>query len=128
MDLLDILAGKAGKVLTASYYGKTLPRDKNEGRIAFEYEYIDGNSWYYQKLLGGLDASTAASAAIKTNAPIEFAVGDHLVLQDGRLFVVVLAQKDYNAASRQAFRYLSQVAGVETVLRLIEKQNPWGWS
>ena len=127
MDYLDILNGKYYQTYDGSYY-KRLPRagEQTEAPIAFSYEHIDPTEWRYKQLLQGLNETAAATASIKTRENHDYQVGKWVVLQDGKLYTILSCSLDMNAASREAARLLQIPIGAEYILRLAERENPWG--
>lgn len=125
MDVLSILIPHPEQVCTGTYYEK-LPNNPADNGISFDYENIDMTEWHYQQLFANVPVKNATSAAIKTKEPMEWKVGSYIATQDGRFYSIIAVQQDYKKASDQAFRFLSLVPGVEYVIRLTQKENPWG--
>lgn len=48
------------------------------------------------------------------------------MLQSGEMYVIEDIVKDYNTAPQQVFRFGNCSAGIEYVLRLVKRDNPWG--
>lgn len=124
-DLLDIFAGKFNNTFTGSYYEK-MPDSPDITGVAFDYEHIDPNEWHYQRMFSNVTANQAASTAIKTNDNLNFKAGAFMALQNGKFYEIVSVQEDYQSAEKEVFRYLAIAPGVDFVIRLIEKDNPWG--
>lgn len=116
MDLIDILTGKADSTCTGKYFEGKL----GENGVTFEYEYLDPRSKSYRMLFGNLAGSQAWSATIKTNARIDFKVGAHIKLQDGKMYEINGVDTDMQSAEKQAYRYFAFPAGVYKVIRLSE--------
>lgn len=116
MDLIDILTGKADSTCTGKYFEGKL----GENGVTFEYEYLDPRSKSYRMLFGNLAGSQAWSATIKTNARIDFKVGAHVKLQDGKIYEINSVDTDMQSAEKQAYRYFAFPAGVYKVIRLNE--------
>ena len=116
MDLIDILTGKADSTCTGKYFEGKL----GENGVTFEYEYLDPRSKSYRMLFGNLAGSQAWSATIKTNARIDFKVGAHVKLQDGKTYEINGVDTDMQSAEKQAYRYFAFPAGVYKVIRLSE--------
>ena len=125
MDLLDILTPHSREVCRGTYY-KTKPKGTSDAGAPFSYEYVDPTSWHYQQLFQNVKVAEATTAAIKTKSAVDWKVGGYVKTQDGRFYLIVSVQQDYNAAPRQAFRIFGQVVGTDYVIRLTEKSEPWG--
>lgn len=125
MDVLSILIPHSEQVCTGTYYEK-LPNSPADNGVSFDYENIDMTEWHYQQLFANVPVKNATSAAIKTKEPKEWKVGSYIATQDGRFYSIIAVQQDFKKASDQAFRFLSLVPGVEYVIRLTQKENPWG--
>ena len=125
MDLLDLTTPHAREVCKGTYY-KTIPKDATVTGEPFGYEYVNPTAWHYQQLFSNVKVSDATAAAIKSKTPLAWRVGAYVRTQDGRFYMIISVQQDYNAAPRQAFRIFGKPAGVEYVVRLSEKAEPWG--
>lgn len=122
LDLMDILTGKAEKVCTGKYY-ENEPEESEA--ISFAYEYMDFNSRTYKMLINRLYAGQACDASIKTNANINFKIDSFIRLQDGNIYTIISVDKDMQSASKQAYRYFIQPAGIEKIIRLTQVENPF---
>jgi hypothetical protein len=125
MDLLDLTTPHAREVCKGTYY-ETIPKDATVTGQPFGYEYVDPTSWHYSQLFANVKLSDAATAAIKSKTPLSWKVGAYVRTQDGRFYSILSVQQDFNAAPRQALRIFGKPAGVEYVVRLSEKSEPWG--
>ena len=121
MDLIDILTGKADSTCTGKYFEGKL----GENGVTFEYEYLDPRLKSYRMLFGNLAGSQAWSATIKTNARIDFKVGAHVKLQDGKTYEINSVDTDMQSAEKQAYRYFAFPAGVYKVIRLSQAKEPF---
>jgi hypothetical protein len=124
-DILDVLIPHRDEVFSGTYYAQ-LPNTPSATSATFDYNTVDPTEWHYQALFSQVMVAQSTSAAIKTKADLKWRVGGYIVTQDGRFYEIISVQQDYAAASKQAFRYLSVVSGVDFVIRLSEKENPWG--
>jgi hypothetical protein len=124
-DILDVLIPHPAEVFTGTYYA-TMPNSPRESGVSFDYSTVDPTSWHYQALFSQVVVMQSTSAAIKTCDDLGFAVGGYIATQDGRFYEIISVQQDYSSAQQQAFRMMSVVAGVDFVIRLSEKSNPWG--
>lgn len=122
---MDIMTPHPKQMCRGIYYA-TYPRTPNVAGQNFEYEYVDVTSWRYRTILTNVTANEATSAAIKTKIDFKWSVGGFIRTQDGRFYTIISVAQDYNAAPKQAFRMFGNPAGVEFVLRLAEKEEPWG--
>lgn len=125
IDLLDIFAGKYFKIFSGTYYEK-YPTSPEDVGVPFDYEIVDPTEWHYQKLLQNVVVKDGATATIKSNDPLPFLANSFVVLQDGRMYLILETVQDSQSASREAFRFLADVAGVDYVLRLQEYSNARG--
>ncbi len=124
-DILDVLIPHQDEVFTGTYY-EQMPNSPSVNGVPFDYNTVDPTSWHYQALFSQVIVAQSTSAAIKTKEDLKWRVGGYIATQDGRFYELIAAQQDYAAAPRQAFRMLRDAAGTEFVLRLSEKENPWG--
>ena len=125
MDLLNVLMPREREVCTGTYYER-MPTHPSEAGVSFDYEPIDTTEWHYQQLFANVPVKDATSAAFKTLAAMNWKVGSYVATQDGHFYSIIAVQKDYKSASDQAFRHLALVPGVHFVVRMTEKENPWG--
>ena len=125
MDVLSILIPHGDQVCTGTYYER-MPNTPSDNGISFDYENVDTTEWHYQQLFANVPVKNATSAAIKTVEPLDWKAGSYIATQDGRFYSILAVQQDYKSASEQAFRHLSLVPGVHFVIRMTEKENPWG--
>lgn len=126
MDVLDMLIPHQNEVCTGTYYTR-LPNTPDDNGIPFSYENVDTTEWHYQQLFANVPVKDATSAAVKTREDYKWRVGGYIATQDGRFYTIIAVQQDYKSvASEQAFRTLSTVPGVDFVIRMTEKENPWG--
>ena len=63
-------------------------------------------------LFGNLAGSQAWSATIKTNARIDFKVGAHVKLQDGKMYEINSVDTDMKADENRAFMDISDNSGI----------------
>ena len=125
MDMLSLLQPHQEQVFTGTYY-EQLPSTPSVVSVTFDYNTVDPTSWHYQALFSQVVVSQSTSAAIKTKERIKWRVGGYIATQDGRFYEIIAVQEDFSSAPRQAFRLFSDAAGTEYVIRLSEKDNPWG--
>ncbi len=123
-DLLSLLQGKGDKTLTGSYYAD-IPLKHTSVSQPFDYEILEPSSRAYQMLIGNIEGHSNI-IAIKTNDPYNYQPKEHIVLQDGKLYVIESIREDISKASKEAFRNFKEIVGVEYILRLIEVENPYG--
>lgn len=124
-DVLDLLKPHANEVFTGKYYKSTTPLPSLVPEV-FDYEIVDVNERHYQTLFSQVVTKDAMTCAIMTCDDCGWSVGTYVKAQDGKFYSIIAVQTDYNAAPKQAFRMLSDVAGVEYVLRLSEQKEPRG--
>ncbi len=125
LDILDLLNARENQVFSGTYYDG-MPKTAQDSGITFDYEYVDPTAWHYQSLFSQVIVKDSTSSAIKTKMDLHYKVGAYIATQDGRFYEIIAVQQDYQSASKNAFRNLAQVAGVEFVIRMSEKSNPWG--
>lgn len=124
-DVLDLLKPHADEVFTGKFYKSVTPSVELVPEI-FDYEIVDVAERHYQNLFSQVITTEAMTCAIRTCDDCGWAVGTFVRTQDGRFYTVIAVQTDVNAAPKQAFRMLSNVAGVEYVIRLSEQKEPRG--
>lgn len=136
MDFLDIMEGKYAKTHTGRYFERlpdtvTYPAtiediyNLSEGQD-FDYEVVDPTAWRYKTLISNLEDTQAADATIKTCEALVWKVKKHVVLDTGRLMLIISVTEDVSAVEREAARLMPVPIGTEYILRLIEVENPWG--
>lgn len=127
MDLLDILNPAKSKFPFKGSYRQSLgenEEDLKKGNEHFIYKYENPQSAAYRIIFSDSQGS-ARSTAIRTNTRIKFEVGKFVILQDGTTYAITEIMKDFNSAPQQVFRITNSSPGIEYVLRLEEKENPW---
>ncbi len=125
MDVLDILIPHPTEVCTGTYYDR-MPSAPGDNGVSFDYEPVDVTEWHYQQLFANVPVKDATSAAFKTCEDLSWRVGGYVATQDGHFYSIIAVQQDFKSASSPAFRFLSAVPGVHFVVRMTEKENPWG--
>lgn len=124
-DLLTILQGRASHTETGTYYPE-YPSDPSVAGVPFDYEHINPQDKRYQMLFANVSNNNAIITAIKTKDPLEWNIDTGFIaLQDGTFYSIESVSKDYQSASKEALRYLADVAGVDYVLRLVSQANPF---
>lgn len=121
-DLMDILCGRAEKVCIGKLY-KGEPIEANA--ISFDYEYLDPTSRTYRMIYGNLYAGQSCDATIKTKVNLNFKIDSYVKLQDGNIYTIISVDKDMQSASKQAYRYFKEPAGLEKTIRLSQVENPF---
>jgi hypothetical protein len=76
--------------------------------------------------MSNLVVTGQATATIKTSTPILYRDNAFVVLQDGRMYIILSVVQDTHSANREAYRVLTDVAGIDYVMRLQEVDNPRG--
>lgn len=134
MDFIDIIEGRYYKTHTGRYY-PVLPKlftgtlsdlYNSDTGIDFDYEPVDPTAWRYRNIINNLSDKQSADATIKTCEADEWKVGAHVLLDNGRLCMILSVSEDVQAASREAARLMPIPPGTEWVIRLVEVDNPWG--
>jgi hypothetical protein len=127
MDFLDISEGRFNQTYTGKYY-KNLPYlvENPEPAALFDYEYIDLDTKSYRHIISNLTETDTADAAIKTRERLNFKVGSHISLEDGRLCAILQVSADRSNSNREAAYMLPLPYGAEYIIRLIEIDNPRG--
>lgn len=123
-DLLSLFQGRGDKTLTGSYYDKT-PLTPANASEAFDYEYIDGNSYEYKMIIGNLRADSNV-AVISTKDACKWKRNSHVVLQDGNLYVIKSIRPDLKNISKLSYRLHNVAYDVDYIVSLIEVDNPYG--
>lgn len=127
MDFIDIQEGRFNQTYTGKYYA-LLPYLVEQAPAAalFDYEYVDTDSRSYRQILQNVTTTEAADVTIKTREQLSFKPGQHISLEDGRLFAIISVSVDRSSASKEAARLSPLPVGSEIILRLVEVDNPRG--
>ena len=134
MNMLDILAGRAGKTFFGGkYYAEmpdpSIPGDEGfttgNGPQLFDYEYVDKSSRRYTKIFGNTVSTDATVTAISTRSPIDFAPNAYVALRDGNLYLIEEVGTD-NSERKEAAMYLITPVAREKVLRITKVADVWG--
>lgn len=124
IDVRAMILGKKDKTSKGKYYkkvGKT-----GEGGISIDYAYADMRQKAFRMLFDNIENSESRTVAISTPAIHPFKVGEYILLSDGSLYqIIAIAEDTSKVKSKQAFRHMANVAGVDAVIRLVEVDNPW---
>lgn len=123
-DFLDVCTPKTRFTATGKYY-TDFPYDPKVAAQTFHYEYESTYSNVYRRLFGNIQ-DDGGEVAIRTDDRLCFKTDGIVVTQDGLMFKIAQAEKDFGAASKQAFRLLGMPVSVEYVLKLKKIENPWG--
>ena len=127
MDIRDLLEPTKSKfTFTGSYYGEEFEQGKHPVRKAIRYKFENPHSTTYRTLFSTVQSFDSTTTAIRTNTNVGFKVGGYIVLLSGEMHVIEDIVKDYNTAPQQVFRLGNCSAGIEYVLRLVKRDNPWG--
>lgn len=138
MDYLDLMLGKYYQTMTGKYFedipiGHTLrtedgAADSRSVGIPFDYETVNPAEWHYKNLLSNLVEKEAATLTVKTREAIGFRVGSYVLTMDGRLCEITSVTEDVRGAGIEAMRLMPLPLGTEYILRLTERENPFGIS
>ena len=125
MDILDIITGRGGMTYTGRYY-KELPAVEEAAKKPqlFDYEYVDVSEVRYQKLLANIITNDSATETVKTTSAIRFEPNTHVVLQDGKMYLITSVTVD-KSKSKQAGAFAISPVGAEKVVRLFEVEDVW---
>ena len=127
MDLLDMLNPARSKFpFEGNYYGVTVENEERPVGETLFYKFENPHSTTYRTLFSTVQSFDSTTTAIRTNTNVGFKVGGYIVLQSGEEYVIEDIVKDYNTAPQQVFRLGNCSAGIEYVLRLVKRDNPWG--
>ena len=126
MNILDLITPRGDYTATGKYYNK-MPSFNDHGAegIRFKYAYLDPKSKQYQRVFSQVVSTEGNTLTIKTNQRIPFKVGGFITTQEGELYVIESINKDYQSVNKQAYFIASNPAGLVSVLRLIQVDNPW---
>ena len=119
IDKLTIYQGRYNNTLLGNYYPT-----KNETAIPFDYEIIDPREKQYTTN-SNITFNDYNNTIVKTNDPLEWKVGAYVVLQSGEMYQITAVREDLGNVSKQAYRSLRYVLGVDYVLTLIQVDNPY---
>lgn len=123
-DMLSALHPRGGVTFSGSYYPRrpNAPDDEHE---TFEYEMVDPTEKSFRTIVGNIINSEGVTAVIRVSDDIDFAIGGYVYLQDGKLYTINSAMKDYSTAPKEVFRYFRTSPQVSWVLRAMQVQAPW---
>lgn len=135
MDYLDIMQGRYFSTLTGKYYeelpvGGLVEKGKNPNTravgVPMDYETVDPTEWRYRNLITNLVEKEAATLTIKTREALGYKVGSFIITMDGRLCEITSVIQDVRSAQKEALRIFPAPFGTEYIIRLTERDNPWG--
>ena len=86
---------------------------------------VDPTEKSFRTIAGNIINSEGVTAVIRVSDDIDFAIGGYVHLQDGKLYTINSAMKDYSTAPKEAFRYFRTSPQVSWVLRVMQVQAPW---
>ncbi len=123
-DMLSALHPRGGVTFSGSYYPRrpNAPDDEHE---TFEYEMVDPTEKSFRTIAGNIINSEGVTVVIRVSDDIDFAIGGYVYLQDGKLYTINSAMKDYSTAPKEVFRYFRTSPQVSWVLRAMQVQAPW---
>jgi hypothetical protein len=125
IDLLTIFDGRYFQTETGTYY-EQYPDSLDVEGVPFDYEHIDPQDKRYQMIFANVSNNNGIITAIKTKDPLNWDIDKgYIALQDGTFYSIESVSKDYNSASKEAFRLLADVTGVEYIIRLVSQANPF---
>lgn len=123
-DMLSALHPRGGVTFSGSYYPRR-PNAPDDDHETFEYEMVDPTEKSFRTIAGNIINSEGVTAVIRVSDDIDFAIGGYVYLQDGKLYTINSAMKDYSTAPKEVFRYFRTSPQVSWVLRAMQVQAPW---
>lgn len=124
IDLLTIFDGKYEQTFVGTHYPK-MPSEEVNG-VKFDYEYLDPKEKHYQMVFGNVSGHEAYTTAIKTKDAQGWKINSFVALQDGTFYTIISVSKDNQSGNKQQARFLANLTGVDYIVRLQEKDNPFG--
>lgn len=126
VDALDILNPREKFSAEGTYWDSRPDSVAQSGSKKFNYEFVSPYSKSYRVAFGNMQNFEAGETAIRTNDDVGYKNGGFVMLQDGKLYTIIQITTDYQAASKQALRFLGVPLGTEFILRMVNVPNPWG--
>lgn len=124
MDVLsEFLSIKDKKYLTGTYYARR-PITASDSGESFEYEAINTHSQEYRTILNSILADNVVMG-IKTVASLPFKIKGYVATQDGEFWQITAIQKAIQSAETEEALRIFREAETETVLSLIQVDNPF---
>ena len=125
MDYLDLLAVSDEEVLSGTYYNRR-PKTAEDSGIEFKYDIVDEKNESYSKILDAIE-TVKSIQTIKTNDDCGFKVKGYIVTQTGEMWQITsIVKRLIKPENKQALRVIKTTIDTESILRLIEVDNPWG--
>ena len=124
-DALDILNPKERFSGDGTYWDNR-PDSTDEGGKKFSFEYVSPHSKSYRVAFGNMQNFENGETAIRSNDEVGFKNGGFIMLQSGQLYTIIEVSTDYQAASKEALRFLGVPLGTEYLVRMVSVENPWG--
>ena len=123
-DMISALHPRGGVTFSGSYYPRR-PNAPDDDHETFEYEMVDPTEKSFRTIAGNIINSEGVTVVIRVSDDIDFAIGGYVYLQDGKLYTINSAMKDYSTAPKEVFRYFRTSPQVSWVLRAMQVQAPW---
>lgn len=124
-DALDILNPRERFSAEGTYWDERPDSADQGGSKKFNYEFVSPYSKTYRVAFGAMQNFEAGETTVRTNDDVGFKNGGFVMLQNGQLYTVLQVATDFQAASKQALRFLGVPLGTEYVIRMVSVDNPW---
>lgn len=125
-DSLDLFTPRSRFTATGTYWEDRPDSAVSDGGKKFNFEYVSPYSKTYLVAFGNMQNFESGETAVRTNDDIGFKNGGYIMLQDGRLYVILEVSTDFQAANKQALRFLGVPLSTQYVIRMVNVPNPWG--
>ena len=125
-DALDILNPRERFSAEGTYWDSRPDSAAQGGSKKFNYEFVSPYSRTYRVACGNMQTFEAGETTVRTNDDVGFKNGGYIMLQNGQLYTILQVATDFQAASKQALRFLGVPLGTEYVIRMVTVENPWG--
>lgn len=125
-DALDILNPRETFSAEGTYWDSRPDSATQSGGKKFNFEYVSPYSKTYRIAFGNMQNFEAGETTIRTNDDAGFKNGGYVMLQDGQLYMVLQVSTDFQAANKQALRFLGVPLSTQYVVRMVNQPNPWG--
>lgn len=125
-DALDILNPRERFSAEGTYWDTRPDSAAQGGSKKFNYEFVSPYSKTYRVAFGNMQTFEAGETTVRTNDDVGFQNGGFVMLQNGQLYTILQVATDFQAASKQALRFLGVPLGTEYILRMVNVENPWG--
>lgn len=125
-DSLDLFTPRSRFTAQGTYWDTRPDSAAQGGSKKFNYEFVSPYSKTYRVAFGNMQTFEAGETTVRTNDDVGFKNGGFVMLQNGQLYTILQVATDFQAASKQALRFLGVPLGTEYIVRMVTVDNPWG--